>query len=100
MNAKWKIEWIQEQIQLKVKDYNEMPDDDHHHDDALTSNDPSSDDDGSPFASSRSEPLMEVRFRGSLVALCLASQTRLHGLIIFDEAMLMAGFTVRQYGRA
>jgi hypothetical protein len=28
MNEKWKIEWIEIRIQLKVKDYKEMPNDD------------------------------------------------------------------------
>jgi hypothetical protein len=55
---KWKIEWIQVQIQLKVKDYNKIPmmmvmmmvmniD-------AFASNDPNNGDDGSLLASSPS----------------------------------------------
>ena len=67
---------------------------------ALASNDPSSGDDGSLLASSPSGSLPEVRFRGFLVALCLASQIRLHEVNIFDEAVLMTGGTARRYRRA
>ena len=68
--------------------------------DALASNDPRRGGDGSPLASFPSGSLPEVRFRGFLVAQCLASQIRLHGVIIFDEAVLITGGTVRRYGRA
>ena len=67
--------------------------------DALASNDPSSGDDGSLLASSPSGSLPEVRFRCFLLAQCLASQIRLHGVNIFDEVMSTTGGTVRRYGR-
>ena len=58
---------------------------------ALASNDPRSGDDGSLLASSPSGSLPEVRFHGFLVVMCLASQIRLRGVIIFDEVVLMTG---------
>jgi len=60
--------------------------------------DPSSDGDGSPSASSPSRSLMEVRFRGVPVSLCLRSVIRLHGVEVFDEADPPIGGTGASYG--
>jgi hypothetical protein len=54
---KWKIEWIQVQIQLKVKDYNKIPMMMVMNIDAFASNDPNNGDDGSLLASSPSRSL-------------------------------------------
>jgi hypothetical protein len=70
--------------------------------DALASKDPSSDDDGSLLASS---PLWippedhVLWFSGCSLSLLMFVFT-LHMVIIFDEAVLMTGGTVRRYGWA
>jgi hypothetical protein len=48
----------------------------------------------------RVSPLHPFRRSCFMLAPCLASEIRLHDVIIFDEAVLMTGGMVKQYGRA
>jgi hypothetical protein len=93
---------------LKSRNYNKMNTDGHGHDgdaviddgdDALASKDSDGGEHWFPFASSPSRSLLEVRFQRVLMSMNVRSLIHLHGVKVFDEAVLMVHGMAGWYGR-